>query len=270
MIITQNSLTCYSQQTRQVAEMTKRSKPVTNQTLFSSPWMALYMFTTVRSFFSSLPFLNMTPRYHAHALDLGYSDQLSFANQNARAFARSYSNRASYRQASSCILIHAKICNVFLERCPQIASVFATEVGDVVSLSRHSGTRSQCAGILGRQGMCWNLPLPLCAIAAHSVPTTASNNVDSVVNGNVQVHVATQMKVCKMEELDESSVWREAAAQGSIQNITRGPQKRVWDETHALSAVTPRMIHTAQLTFSQSNWLNSKTRPRSILNPRAS
>ena len=29
--------------------------------------------------------------------------------------------------------------NVFLERCPQFVGVFATEVGDVESLSRHSG-----------------------------------------------------------------------------------------------------------------------------------
>ena len=44
--------------------------------------------------------------------------------------------------------------SVFFERCPQFASVFATEVGDVVSLSRHSERRSQCFGISGRQGLC--------------------------------------------------------------------------------------------------------------------
>ena len=32
-----------------------------------------------------------------------------------------------------------------------------------------------------------DLPLPSCAIAVHTIPTTASTNVDSVVNGNVQI-----------------------------------------------------------------------------------
>ena len=160
----------------------------------------------------------MTARYHAHALDLGYSDQLSFANQNARAFARSYSNRASYRQASSCILIHTKICNVFLERCPQLPVSLRPRL---VTLCRCHGTQERVANVPAswEDKGCAELPLPSCAIAAHSVPTTASNNVDSVVNGNVQVLVARQMKVCKMEELDESSVWREAAAQGSIKTL---------------------------------------------------
>ena len=37
----------------------------------------------------------------------------------------------------------------------------------------------------------------------------ASTNMDSMVNGNVNVHVAKQMKVCKMEETDKSIVWRD-------------------------------------------------------------
>ena len=37
----------------------------------------------------------------------------------------------------------------------------------------------------------------------------ALTNMDSVVNGNVTFHVK-HMKVCKMEELGESVVWREA------------------------------------------------------------
>ena len=37
----------------------------------------------------------------------------------------------------------------------------------------------------------------------------ASTNVDSVVNGNVQVHVSRQMKESKTEEFDESIVWQE-------------------------------------------------------------
>ena len=88
------------------------------------------------------------------------------------------------------------------------------------SLTCYSQQTRQVAEMTKKQDKgCAELPLPSCAIAAHSVPTTASNNVDSVVNGNVQVHVARQMKVCKMEELDESSVWREAAAQGSIKTL---------------------------------------------------
>ena len=37
----------------------------------------------------------------------------------------------------------------------------------------------------------------------------ASTNVDSVVNGNVQVQVSRQMKESKTEEFDESIVWQE-------------------------------------------------------------
>ena len=64
-----------------------------------------------------------------------------------------------------------------------------------------------------------DLPLPSCAIAVHTIPTTASTNVDSVVNGNVQYHVAGQVKVCKMEELDGIIVWPGAAAQCSIKTF---------------------------------------------------
>ena len=44
----------------------------------------------------------------------------------------------------------------------------------------------------------------------------ASTNVDTVVNGFVQCIVARQRKMCKMEELDATVEWREAAAKGSI------------------------------------------------------
>ena len=47
----------------------------------------------------------------------------------------------------------------------------------------------------------------------------ASTNMDSVVNGNVQVHVSRQMKVCKMEELGESVVWREAIGLVAIKTL---------------------------------------------------
>ena len=88
-----------------------------------------------------------------------------------------------------------------------------------VSLRPRLVTVGRCHGILERVAHvlasrkdkgCVDLPLPSCAIAVQSVPTTASTNVDSVVNGNVQVHIAKHMKVCKMEELGESVVWREA------------------------------------------------------------
>ena len=63
---------------------------------------------------------------------------------------------------------------------------------------------------------CAELLLPSCAIAVHSVPTTASTKMDSVVIGNVNVHVAKQMKVCKMEELGASVVWRDTMGPGAI------------------------------------------------------
>ena len=50
---------------------------------------------------------------------------------------------------------------------------------------------------------CADLPLPSCAIAVQSVPTCFDPY-------GIYVHVAKHMKVCKMEELGESVVWREA------------------------------------------------------------
>ena len=47
----------------------------------------------------------------------------------------------------------------------------------------------------------------------------ASTNMDSVVNGNVTFHVK-HMKVCKMEELGESVVWREAIGLVAIKNVS--------------------------------------------------
>ena len=43
----------------------------------------------------------------------------------------------------------------------------------------------------------------MCSIV---VPTTVLTRVDSVLNSNVQVHVAKQIKVCKMEALGEPVV----------------------------------------------------------------
>ena len=65
---------------------------------------------------------------------------------------------------------------------------------------------------------CVDLPFPSRALAVHSVPTPVSTSVDSVANGFVQCDVARQWKVCKMEELDESVVWRQAALLGSIKS----------------------------------------------------
>ena len=91
----------------------------------------------------------------------------------------------------------------------------------LVTLGRCHSTQERVANVPASwedQGRA-ELPLPSCAIAVHSIPTTASTNVDYVVNGNLQFHVPRQRKVCKMEELDESFVWREAAAQGSIKTL---------------------------------------------------
>ena len=91
----------------------------------------------------------------------------------------------------------SKHSNVFCDLSFRFACDFATEVSDVGS----SGARTQSAGVLG---------------GVHSVPTPASTNVDSVVNGSVQYNVARQKKVCQMEELDGTVVRREAAVLGSI------------------------------------------------------
>ena len=39
------------------------------------------------------------------------------------------------------------------------------------------------------------------------------------MNGNVNVHVVKHMKVCEMEELDESVVWREAVGLVAIKTF---------------------------------------------------
>ena len=78
-----------------------------------------------------------------------------------------------------------------------------------MTLGRCFGTQERVTNVPSSQEDkdCAELPLPSKTIAVHSVPTTASTNVDSLVNGSVQVHVAKQIKVCKMEALAESVVW---------------------------------------------------------------
>ena len=92
----------------------------------------------------------------------------------------------------------------------------------LVTLGPCHGIQERVANVLAsrKDKGCADFPLPSCAIAVQSVPTTASTNMDSVVNGNVQVHVSRQMKVCKMDELDESIVWREAMGVGANKNVS--------------------------------------------------
>ena len=96
--------------------------------------------------------------------------------------------------------------SVFLEQCPQLPVSFRPKL---VTLGLSHGTQEREANVPASQEDkdCAELPLPSYTIAVHSVPTIASTNVDSVLNGNVQVDVAKQTKVCKMEALGESLVW---------------------------------------------------------------
>ena len=87
---------------------------------------------------------------------------------------------------------------------------------------------------------CAELPLPSYVIAVHSIPTTASTSVDSVVNGNVQVHVAKQMEVCKMEDFGESVVWREAMGRGAIKTFLEA-HKEVFDLEEEVECVVVRL-----------------------------
>ena len=66
----------------------------------------------------------------------------------------------------------------------------------LVTLGGCHGTQERVANVPASKEDkdCAELSLPSYTIAVHSVSTTASNNVDSVVNGNVQVHVAKQIK----------------------------------------------------------------------------
>ena len=64
---------------------------------------------------------------------------------------------------------------------------------------------------------CADLSLPSHASSVHNVPTCFDQC--SVVNGNVQVHISRHMKVCKMEELGESVVWREATGLVAIKTF---------------------------------------------------
>ena len=45
------------------------------------------------------------------------------------------------------------------------------------------------------------------------------------IHGNVNVHVAKHMKVCKMEELGESVVWREATGLVAIKTFLEAHQE---------------------------------------------
>ena len=75
----------------------------------------------------------------------------------------------------------------------------------LVTLGRCHGNQQRVANVPASQEdkECAQLSLPSYTSAVHSVPT----NVDSLLNGNVQVHVAKQIKVCLMETLGEPEVW---------------------------------------------------------------
>ena len=80
--------------------------------------------------------------------------------------------------------------------------------------ARRRSNRDKLAQTFRRQE-CVDLPLRSSAIAVRNVSTIASINVHSVVIGNVNVHVAKQMKVCRMELFNESVVWQEAMELGA-------------------------------------------------------
>ena len=63
------------------------------QTLVSSSWMPLYMFSSMRSFFSLLPFKRRPPGITFTSFDLDCSDRLVVANQNVHAYDSSSSSR---------------------------------------------------------------------------------------------------------------------------------------------------------------------------------
>ena len=87
---------------------------------------------------------------------------------------------------------------------------------------------------------CAELPLLSYAIAVHSIPTTASTSVDSVVDGNVQVHVAKHIEVCKMEDFGDSEVWREAMGRGAIKTFLEA-HKEVFDLEEEVVSVVVRL-----------------------------
>ena len=72
----------------------------------------------------------------------------------------------------------------------------------------------------------------------------ASTNVDSVVKGNVIFHVSRQMKVCKMEELDESIVSREAVGLGANKKAHR----EVFDLEEEVGSVMVRLRSSTHST----------------------
>ena len=78
--------------------------------------------------------------------------------------------------------ISAKRSNVYFDRCLHFACDFATEVSDV---GRSHGNQERVAKVSAswEDKRCVDLPLPSCAFAVHSIPTTASTDVESVVHG---------------------------------------------------------------------------------------
>ena len=130
---------------------------------------------------------------------------------------------------------------------------------------RCHGTSGTLVNVLAswKDKRCAELPLPSYAIAVHSIPTTASTSVDSVVNVNVQVHVAKQIEVCKMEDLGESVVWREAMGRGAIKTFLEA-HKEVFDLEEEVESVVVRLRSSTHGT--DQNQRSAASSPPSITN----
>ena len=88
---------------------------------------------------------------------------------------------------SACLCIHAQ--NIAVRSLTGAFTLLVTLRPRLVTWGRCHRTQERVANV-----GCVELPLPSCALAVHSVPTTAATNVDCVVNGFVQNIVARQRR----------------------------------------------------------------------------
>ena len=87
----------------------------------------------------------------------------------------------------------------------------------LVTWGRCHGNQERVAKVRasGEEKRCVDMPLQSCALAVHSIPTTASTNVESVVNGYVQFIAARC--AWRRSLVSESLVLQEAIGLGATQ-----------------------------------------------------
>ena len=202
------SLTHHSQQTETSGRNDKQDVLRHKQTFFSSSWIPVR---------GSMKKISMPRELWLLYRSLTHLAQVSFLLHRSPLWgARLCIGRR--KKVLQCVLVE-DILKLPVSLGPTLATL-------VVVLALQERVAHELAS--QKDMRCADLPLPSHAITVHSVPTTASTNVDSVVDGNVQVS-----RLQAHEGLRDGGAWwircmvrRDRTGRGH--NVCWGSQRRVW------------------------------------------